>query len=160
MKTLIISAFPGTGKSYCIENRDDLELLDSDSSKFSWKLNSLGNKIRNEEFPKNYVDYIKSTKTVDVGKAPHVVFVSTHEEVRKELRKRDIKCIFVYPDIKLKSEYVKRYRDRGSSEQFIKQLYDNWEKWIVGLKFEKGKYYVLKSGEYLYDILDEIIKEN
>lgn len=34
--TKVISAFPGTGKTYCFNNFKGITMLDSDSSEFSW----------------------------------------------------------------------------------------------------------------------------
>ena len=46
MKTIILSAFPGTGKTYLFNNQEKLGLsvLDSDSSEFSWCYDEEGNK--------------------------------------------------------------------------------------------------------------------
>ena len=44
MKTKIISAFPGTGKSYYHKNHPNTT-LDSDSSQFSWLYDGDGNKL-------------------------------------------------------------------------------------------------------------------
>jgi hypothetical protein len=54
--TLIVSAFPGCGKShYFRENRDKI-VLDSDSSKFD-----------KSDFPRNYIQHIKENRgKVDV----------------------------------------------------------------------------------------------
>jgi len=46
--TYLISAFPGTGKSYCFNNNTTWEMLDSDSSTFDKK-----------DFPDNYIKHIK-----------------------------------------------------------------------------------------------------
>ena len=44
MKTKIISAFPGTGKSYYHKNHPETT-LDSDSSFFSWMIDEWGDKL-------------------------------------------------------------------------------------------------------------------
>lgn len=56
--------------------------LDSDSSNFSWVKDENGNntKERNPEFPKNYIEHIKS----NIGKVD-VIFVSSHKVVREAL---------------------------------------------------------------------------
>ena len=69
MDTKIYSIFPACGKTWLYEHQDDynLKILDSDSSKFSWLYVSVdenGNpirgvrKIRNPEFPTNYIQHI------------------------------------------------------------------------------------------------------
>mgnify|MGYP000294488544 CR=1 FL=1 len=51
--TRIISAFPATGKSFYFKHTG-LEVLDSDSSLFSWS----EPEVRNPEFPQNYINHI------------------------------------------------------------------------------------------------------
>ena len=48
-------------------------------------------KVRNPEFPKNYIEHIKE----NIGKVDYI-FVSTHEEVRKALTDAGIEFILVY----------------------------------------------------------------
>src|SRR5574343_786468 len=88
--TLIVSAFPGTGKSHLFNNTK-LNILDSDSSKFD-----------KSKFPENYIKHIKENiEKVDV------ILVYSHKEVRNALVKNNIKFLLVYPNKSLKSEYVK-----------------------------------------------------
>ena len=71
-KTVVISAYPCCGKSYAYEHyKDKYSMLDSDSSKFSWKTEKVAlpdmqdgckweeRKVRNPEFPDNYIAHIK-----------------------------------------------------------------------------------------------------
>jgi spore cortex formation protein SpoVR/YcgB (stage V sporulation) len=60
-KTLVISAFPGCGKSHFFRNNKDKEVLDSDSSKFD-----------KAHFPKNYIEHIKS----NLGKVDRWMWLS------------------------------------------------------------------------------------
>ena len=136
-ETKIISAFPGTGKSYYVNQaayEGSLSAIDSDSSKFD-KAN----------FPANYIQHIKEA----IGKHS-IVFVSSHKEVREALFKEKIEFYLVYPDKSLKHEYLGRYFERGSSIEFMKLISANWDKWIDELKTQKGcKHVVLKSGQYI-----------
>jgi len=62
MRTRIISAFPGTGKSY-YHNKHKETTLDSDSSNFSLVVEN-GEKKRNPDFPENYIKHIKEKSFV------------------------------------------------------------------------------------------------
>lgn len=138
----IISGFPGVGKSTYIKQCDDDAMLDSDSSKWG-----------KDDFPNNYVDYID--KMINEGKT---ILCSSHEEVRKELESRGFKYAIVYPDISLKDEYITRYTERGSPEGFLKLLDEQWDNFIKSCEDSKAvKQYVLQSGEYMSDVLDEAI---
>lgn len=133
-RTFVISAFPACGKSYCFENhQEEFSMLDSDSSQFSWIKDEDGNntKERNPDFPQNYIDHIKK----NIGKVD-VIFVSSHDVVRKALVDNGIRTIIVYPNKDLKSEWIRRFKERGNNEAFINFISDNWEKFISDIENE------------------------
>lgn len=140
-KTLVISAFPGTGKTYCykqLKKDDTRTVLDSDSSKFP-----------KDDFPRNYIEHIKSKINV-----VNTIFVSSHKDVRDELVKEEIKFLLIYPDRDLKEEYKQRYIERGSPDNFIQLLDKNWDNWISELEEQKNcGHLVLKKGEYIFDYM-------
>lgn len=135
MVTKIISAFPGTGKSYYYKNHKD-SCLDSDSSTFD-----------KADFPANYIRHIEE----NIGKY-EFIFVSSHKVVRDALRENCLFFYLVYPEFNNKHTYLKRYKNRGSSEDFIKLLDRNWEKWIAEcLHCREG----CKSISMVYDYISE-----
>jgi hypothetical protein len=109
-------------------------------------------KVRNPDFPKNYVEHIKE----NIGKVDYI-FVSTHEEVRKALTEAGIDFIIVFPEQSLRAEWVGRCFIRGSGEQFCQLIADQWDDWIWQMEDEvvnnNRKCYRLKSNEYLSDAL-------
>ena len=135
-RPIIISGYPGIGKSYLSEKTQlithgifDFEISDSDSSNYSWTTDESGNKIRNPEFPENYIRHIK-----DLMKTSQIILVSTHKQVRDAMDEAGIDYYIVYPEKEFpKSEYMERFRKRGSSEEFIKVQDENWDKWIDDL---------------------------
>jgi len=152
IKTVIISAFPGTGKTQCVKDKLDSDSLfkftDSDSSRFSW-IEKNGNKERNLDFPNNYFDHINKEY---IGKKDYV-FISTHKEVRDYMTKNNIYFNLVYPHRSLKDEYIMRYKARGNDPKFIKMMYDKWDGFIEELENEKKcTHTVLNSGQYINDI--------
>lgn len=135
----IIAGFPGVGKSYLFDRAQRLRVLDSDSSKFS-----------KDDFPHNYIDHIKSVDGVDV------LLISSHKAVRDALRAEQIRYTLVYPHKSLKNEYIERYRMRGSSEDFIKLIANNWDAWIDELEKEVWPdNVVLGKDEHLTDLWEE-----
>lgn len=135
-ETMVIAAFPGTGKSFCVKNENDKfnGILDSDSSNFSWVKDSNGNNTteRNPDFPNNYIKHIKE----NIGKV-EVIFVSSHKEVREALEREGIEYILVYPNVFQKDDYIKRYKNRGSSDKFVRLLEANWDEWINECRTEE-----------------------
>ena len=126
MKTKIISAFPGLGKTYYHAKHPSVT-LDSDSSNFSWIKDKDGNntKERNHKFPGNYLDHIVS----NIGKYEYI-FVSSHKEVRDVLLDNCIFFYILYPHISRKEEFLKRYSERGSPDGFVELVSNNWCNWI------------------------------
>lgn len=144
IETLVVSGFAGTGKSYYVnygEGNDYMPqgfAIDSDSSKFDKKY-----------FPNNYIEHIKN----NIGKVK-IIFVSSHKEVRDALVKNGIDFTLVYPELKLKEEYIERYKIRGSDDGFINFISDNWNDFIMDLRYQKGcKHLVLKESEFMYNTL-------
>lgn len=160
IKTMVIAAFPGCGKSYTVANEAEKfnGVLDSDSSQFSWKKDKEGNNTeeRNPDFPKNYIQHIKD----NIGKV-EVIFVSSHKEVREALEAEGIEYFLVYPNVFQKKDYIERYKKRGNSAKFINLLSANWETWIEDCEDEdfpikiKLPYFSIK---YLNKEVIELIK--
>lgn len=137
-ETILISAFPGIGKTYFYQNAHKKKVLDSDSSKFD-----------KSKFPDNYIQHIK--KNID---KVDIILISSHDMVREALVNEGLEFILVFPDYNLKEEYIKRFKKRGSTEEFIKLVSKNWHSWIKQLYGQKGcKHIILKSGQYLSDVL-------
>lgn len=145
MRTAIISAFPGCGKSYIYNkynntryygqdyNNKTWKMLDSDSSEYSWIKDENGNntKERNPNFPQNYINHIKE----NIGKVD-VIFVSSHKEVRQALKDNNIKFFLIYPIKEMKEDFIKRYRSRGNTEDFINFISNNWDNFIDEMEQE------------------------
>mgnify|MGYP004542774029 CR=1 FL=1 len=157
--TKVISAYPACGKSYFKENvqdffesEEDITVLDSDSSQFSWIYEN-GEKTdkRNPDFPKNYIKHIKD----NIGKVD-IIFVSSHSIVRRELAKNNIKFTLVVPKKNCLNEWMIRYINRGDSNEFIDNQIDNWDKWLNEITQEKDTYsklIQLEQRQYIADII-------
>ena len=115
-KTLIISAFPGCGKTHLFNNNETDIILDSDSSKYSWVKDESGEntKTRNPEFPNNYIKHIEE----NIGIAD-IILVSSHSNVRNALENSKIDYTIVSPDKDLKNEWLERFKNRGNQKDFI-----------------------------------------
>jgi hypothetical protein len=96
------------GKSFYYKNHAETT-LDSDSSFFSW-VETVQGKVRNPQWPENYIKYIKE----NIGKY-EFIFVSTHKEVREALLDSCIFFYLIYPD----------------------ELDKSWDQWLKELSFYK-----------------------
>jgi hypothetical protein len=147
MHNLVISAFPGAGKSWLAQNPGNLRITDSDSSGFSWT--NQAENIRHPEWPQNYMRHI-----LEQIRISDIVFVSTHKDVRDAMLKAMIPFILVYPSLDMKQEYIQRYIDRGNASAFVALLEQNYELWIAELEAQECYMrVVLKPGQYLADIM-------
>lgn len=146
-KTIVVSGFPGVGKSHLFNTNEKMTILDSDSSMFSW----IEEGVRHPDFPNNYMEHIKE----NIGKVDNI-FVSSHDIVREALKDNGIAYLLVYPSGELKEEYIERYKNRGSNEGFINFISANWDKFIMDIEKETYPELIrLESGEYLRDALEE-----
>jgi hypothetical protein len=145
-KTKLVLGFPGVGKTmYYMKKKGKVDVLDSDSSTFP-----------KEDFPSNYIEHILE----NIGKQD-VMFISTHEVVRKALKSIDIfsnenveGVYLVYPDLSLKDEYMKRYKERGNNKQFIEVLDKMFDNWVEELDNESDKFTKIKLNDSNYYISD------
>lgn len=136
--TIIISAFPACGKTWCVNNlKDKFDMSDSDSSNFSWVDNITENgtlvRERNPEFPKNYIDHIKSL----IGEKDFI-FVSSHDVVRNALKENGLPYFLVYPDNTSDNKclWTQRMTGRGSPNSMISFVMENWDNFIEDMKIE------------------------
>jgi len=153
MRTRIISAFPGTGKSVFHKN-NPTTTLDSDSSNFSWSYMT-GEKERHPAFPFNYINHIKK----NIGRY-EFIFVSSHEVVRKALIDNAIFFYWITPIADRKEEFIQRYKDRGNEEVFVKLLETKWDDWMDEFYLDPGigMRKIPMTLPYLGDELDHIIR--
>lgn len=184
--TLVIAAFPATGKSYMFENyNNDYTILDSDSSKFSWterkrtdeeleemriryeserhllSWNGYYNKIKNDLIktrnPEFPNNYIQHIKE-NIGKVDFI-FVSTHKQVLKAMEEAGIEFFIVYPERHLMHEYIGRCYCRPNNGFPIDVLIQNWNNWMDDMEeFSKHHvYFTLNYGEHISDYINSLI---
>lgn len=134
---MICAAFCGTGKSYLVETYCN-NFIEFEC----WKYQS-------NEFPINYINDIVSA----IGKYDYI-FISTNPIVLNKLHELGYAINLYYPKNELKSEYITRYINRGSSDEFVSTLDQYWDVWINELILQ---YYcthtILSSGEYLQNVI-------
>jgi len=141
--TRIVSAFPGTGKTFLCQ-RSCKNLIEKEC----WKY--IG-----ANFPHNCVEAIKD----QIGKAD-VIFISTNKIVLDILISDGVSLIAIYPEAKLKKDYLKRYAARGDQPGFIKMMDDNWSNWIQELdERDDCLKKILKKGEYILNMFPLLLPD-
>ena len=163
MKAIVVSAFPGCGKTYAFEHQEELGwcIKDSDSSKYEKEPN----------WEKTYVSDIKNA--IESGEYDFI-FVSQHDGIRKELQDQGVPFATVSPPghdgavysrfLLEKAAWFDRFKDRDNShikdfDKFMKVLEDNYNSWTS--KENQSKYgckfhITLYRGRYIKDCLGSI----
>ena len=137
-QTIIISGFPGIGKSFLSITEGD-KVLDLDSGNFTgdnkWQL-------------------YKQTLIDSIGKYKYLL-VSTHDETRIILNELNAPYFIIFPDKSLKKEYIQRYKERGNNDSFIKLMEEHFENFVNSIENSKGgvKIKLDKPDMFLKDIL-------
>lgn len=150
MNAVVCSVFPCCGKTYLYQNqkRYNLKVLDSDSSLFHWTDDEYG-VIVHPDWPNNYINYIKS----NLDKY-NIILVSTHKEIRKALTAAGIEFLTIYPEKRLKEEWVGRayLREMASNGLSLackaKTMADWFDTWVDSCATEKN-IYEMDSCEYI-----------
>lgn len=148
-EVLVVAGFPGTGKTMATKLLKDTGYIvaDLDSSEFS-----------KEGFPFNYIDRLVEYLQANVY---DVIFISTHVDVRNEMDYRNLRYTTVFPARSLKAEYMDRYIKRGSPDNFLKLVDDNWNGWMN--QFERDlngqKITLHHSDQYLYGVIRQLMKK-
>lgn len=158
--TIVISAFPGKGKTYQYLNQNKYKIVDSDSSKYSWIYE---NGVKTEKRNPNFVnDYISAIKEIIDKEDTDVIFVSSHSDIRKALEDNKIKYFLVYGYYNEKNLYLNLYRNRGNSEKFIQRMDDNYYNFIENMDKEQYPYKIkLHASEFITEeLLDVLMNYN
>ncbi len=150
----IIYAFPGTGKThYCKRNLDSVELSSED---YHWLDKNKSESRKgcykeiNSKWPYNYLNAI-----IEAKEKYKYVFI-THSGLEL-CEKANIPYVMVYPSAEQKEEYIKRFKKRKNNVEFINNMNENYEKYILSC-YENNKAtkkYILKKNQYLEDIIKE-----
>ncbi len=133
----VYASFCGTGKTYLCK-KFPKKCIEFECWKYT-----------DGDFPQNYIKDIRAK----MGKSKYI-FISTNPVVLKQLNKLGISIILIYPKNNLKKKYIKGFKSRGSSKDFINMLDKNWDKWLDELKKQDYcKHIVLNDGQYLENLL-------
>lgn len=161
---MIIAAFAGTGKSYfCEQYKDkalDLWCMPFKYSNFIEESATCSNKealkaddrlILRPGWELLYYDTIKHLNE----KYPSLyIVIPTVRLILKMLKAEGIHYTLVYPQESLKTEYEKRFKTRGNTDEFMDVFIGRWDLWIQQFrKDDWGKHIVLKRNQYLVDVI-------
>jgi hypothetical protein len=156
---MIIAAYAGCGKStFAKMNTEALDFHCIPYKYFIDDKNDRGeagkadpdNEMR-PEWPYNYVSAIK--KLMDNYE---YILIPSDFRVLALLEQEQLPYTLVYPHRDAKEEYLKRYIDRGNTENFLSIFYEHWDWFIDHLEADSyGKQIMLQSHQFLSDVIGE-----
>ena len=153
---IFIYAFTATGKTEL--NKKYKNVIDMESTKYKYldykekEENKSTDRIINKEWPNNYYMALEEVK----DKYDYILILNVI--CNDYLHKNNYEYWWIYPNIELKEEYLKRCRDRGNNKEFIDWYSKLWDKWIKDCinDVKATRHIELKSKQYLEDVLPNL----
>ncbi|KHN94831.1 uncharacterized protein MAM_07250 [Metarhizium album ARSEF 1941] len=152
---VIISGFVAIGKTWLTENASsaglyDYNILDLDSAQFPKDADGR----RGPEFKPAYLAKVKESIAPNT-----IILVSTHVEIRTALVEQGLNYALVYPSDHLKEEWISRLQEREETEKLVQVVQNLWPDMMDGCKSQSScQHFVLGEGQYLSDIIGDIIR--
>ena len=154
---IFIYAFTATGKTEL--NKKYKNVIDMESTKYKYigevdETSKSTPREINKEWPNNYYKALEEVK----NKYDYILISDVI--CNDYLHKNNYEYWWIYPNIELKEEYLKRCRNRGNNKEFIDWYSKLWDKWIKDcINDKKATHHIeLKSQEYLEDVLPNLEK--
>lgn len=149
INTTIVSGFPAIGKSFTAKLYPSA-VRDLESSVFHWNLHTNGTKELNPDWPLNYIETIKALEKSGMYQ---IVFVSSHEEIRKLMAEYDIKYTNIFPqDNDADKKFIlSRMVARKSPDDLIWNIQENYSKYIDSMKNDPGATHYLQINKQIMD---------
>ncbi len=161
MKNIIISGFPGIGKSTLVDNnKTNNTIYDVDSSSFSWIIDKSGNKTRNPNFVVDYVKHIhRLYHSLSTNGYSNIILVSSHELIINALIYYILPFLLVYPNLDRKEEFLKIYEEREKQGHPLplKVAQEQWDYWIKSCQQIECNKLELNNNVFLLDVMDNIL---
>lgn len=158
--TLVIAGMAGVGKTTLAKKYSNV--IDLESSPYYWDYDAMGvdpseyeqykgrrNKIRNPDFPDNYIKAIED----NIGKYAVMLVWLHFDNAIPHYKEKNIDYTLCYPDIDTLQLYEQRFRERGNLEEWINKVMKGSPATIARCEEEDGQKIVLHGNETLEDRL-------
>lgn len=153
---MIIIGFACVGKTYLANKNKNV--IDFQSTPYHYKIseNVDSEKIKggehnfdiNEKWPQNFVN-----EMLKLDKQKKIVLVSFRQNIIDILNELNVNYLIVLPEKKQKLEYIERAKKRNNTKDFVKGFEERFDKWIDVLNKQDKEKIILRSGEFLEDVL-------
>lgn len=152
---IFIYAFTATGKTELSKKYKNVIDMESTKYKYIGKVNEINKSTPrkiNKEWPNNYYKALEEVK----NKYDYILISDVI--CNDYLHKNNYEYWWIYPNIELKEEYLKRCRNRGNNKEFIDWYSKLWDKWINDCinDIKATRHIELKSKQYLEDVIPKL----
>lgn len=158
MKSLIVSAFPGCGKTFFVNITNgkygEYSVVDKDNGSLSTDI--------------DYSNY--ANEIIDLIGKFDIIFITQYPEVLSHLNKNGYKCVIVAPNNTkycskkskslIKQQWFGRFTIRKNTNDWIDLLNNNYEEWtsLSHLQaMQPSEIILLNQNEYISDIIEDLI---
>ena len=160
-KCLVIAGFAGVGKTTLAKKYRNVIDIESSSYKYDYsmynnidyeKLKGNKDRIKNTNFPQNYIDAINQAK-----QKYDIILIWLCDEAIDFYKKFGIEFVVCYPNIEAFEDYKQRYISRGNSKIWIDNVVSYYDEFVIN-NLEKSNYkkMILDKGETLEDKLTNL----
>lgn len=160
MKLKVISVFSGLGKTTVGNKYENVCDLQSSQYRFDYsniklceyeKMKSLKSRKVNADWPHNYINAL-----LEAMKKYDIILVPSNEDIRKILIENKIDFLFVLPSYDSRDILLKRYKERGNSQELIKEVMEYFDNWSREQEAYDYPIIILDKEKYLEDLLLEL----
>ena len=162
-KVIVVAGMAGVGKTFLSQKYSNVIDLDHLYYKYSYAKEVMEEKsfeelkgfsegrTNNPDWPQNYF-----AKFYEYIKDYDIVLLPSAREIIDYLDEVNFEYFLCYPDVKSKDTYMKRYKNRGANETWMKKMDENFEDDVNYFESKKAKKVVLSGDETLEDKLKEM----
>jgi len=160
MDIKVISVFAGLGKTTVGEKYPNVCDLRSSIYRCDYsnikpqdyeKRKCVKDRIPNPDWPNNYLKAMK-----EAIKKYDLVLVPSNLDVRNLLIENGIPFLFILPSLDSRELLLKRYQERGNSEDLIQDVMEYFDTWSRKQEDYSYPIMILEKNQYLEDLLLEL----
>lgn len=156
---IVLSAIPGSGKTFASKIDDTGRIYDIDGIDVDGSIISEEDKATIFKFPKDVRMQHRIEKIKELKNSDKIILVEFSTLMRLMLHENNIDYYIIIPDKDEWESYKDRFHKRGNSKTFINVVekhFKNYDFKELRLEHEKeDQFIILPKGKFLYELIKE-----